>query len=49
MVLLKCVELKYIAFYLTCARFVLFVGGAACFLIMRYRVNDSLSVCRLSL
>lgn len=37
-VLLKCVELKYIAFYLPCARFILFViCGAACLLIMRYR------------
>lgn len=37
-VLLKCVELKYIAFYLPCVRFILFViCGAACFLIMRYR------------
>ena len=37
-VLLKCVELKYIAFYLPCARFILFViCGAACILIMRYR------------
>ena len=38
MVLLKCVELKYIAFNLPCARFILFViCGAACLLIMRYR------------
>ena len=38
MVLLKCVELKCIAFYLPCARFILFViCGAACLLIMRYR------------
>ena len=38
MVLLKCVELKCIAFYLPCARFILFViCGAACILIMRYR------------
>ena len=38
MVLMKCVELKYIAFYLPCARFILFViCGAACILIMRYR------------
>ena len=37
-VLLKCVELKCIAFYLPCARFILFViCGAACLLIMRYR------------
>ena len=37
-VLLKCVELKYIAFNLPCARFILFViCGAACLLIMRYR------------
>ena len=37
-VLLKCVELKYIAFCLPCARFILFViCGAACILIMRYR------------
>lgn len=42
MVLLKCVELKCVAFYLPCVRFILFViCGAACFLIMRYRANSS--------
>ena len=29
--------IEVVAFYLPCARFILFVGGAACFLIMRYR------------